>query len=163
MNIYCGNNNSHPPLQMGELQIGTRYRCLRKGIGRGFYLPYDPKYTSDYDPIDTRKIYCGDKDNLPEGYDRLGSLHACLQKGVGIGKRKRAEKGPKSILIPITLFLIFSTGLFLSLYYTKPYFIVDTNPVTRDTKINWYKFGGFYGLQVIFLGIIIYYLYMRYR
>ena len=39
-----------------------------------------------YTPIDNRKFYCGDKDILPPGYDRVGNLPSCLQKGIGIGR-----------------------------------------------------------------------------
>ena len=92
--IYCGNNGAEPSLLSGEQILGTRYTCMQKGIGRGLHLPYDSKYTGAYVPIDNRKIYCGNKDILPTGYDFFGTLPHCIQKGVGIGKKIRAEQGP---------------------------------------------------------------------
>lgn len=88
--IYCGNNSLSTELQ--NKQLGTRYSCMQKGIGRGLTLPYDPSYAEPYQAIDQRKIYCGNKDVLPEGYDSFGSICQCLQKGVGIGKKQRAER-----------------------------------------------------------------------
>lgn len=32
-----------------------------------------------------KKFYCGDKDEIPDGYERRGSRTACLRKGVGVG------------------------------------------------------------------------------
>ena len=55
---YCGNNSRDAGLRDGTKTLGTRYSCLQKGIGLGKNQPYDPSYM-DYEPIDTRKIYCG--------------------------------------------------------------------------------------------------------
>lgn len=33
----------------------------------------------------TKKIYCGDKNNLPPEYTDFGSRRDCLKKGVGVG------------------------------------------------------------------------------
>ena len=43
MSIYCGNNASYPDLVNGKSVLGTRLGCLRKGYGKGFHMPYDPK------------------------------------------------------------------------------------------------------------------------
>lgn len=86
-NIYCGNNRLHSSLQNGTLSIGTRYRCLRKGIGRGMNMPLDPDYQGDYEPLFQDNFYCGDEKKLPAGYDRFGTLSDCLTKGIGVGKR----------------------------------------------------------------------------
>jgi hypothetical protein len=95
--IYCGNNAAYHDLLIGKIILGTRYGCLRKGICRGLYMPYDPKYLGEYIPIDKTKIYCGNKTRLPDEYDRFGSLTNCLQKGIGIGKLEKVKKGsPKS-------------------------------------------------------------------
>ena len=86
LQIYCGNNGMDSDLRNGRVRLGTRYACMRKGIGVGLNLPYDPRYLGEYMPIDKSVIYCGNKTRLPEGYDRFGSLPNCLQKGVSIGK-----------------------------------------------------------------------------
>jgi hypothetical protein len=90
--MYCGNNRRHPKVRSGEQVIGTRYRCLKKGIGVGMSLPYDPDYTNRYVPIDSRKIYCGEARALPAGYDLMGSNSMCYTKGVGVGKTLKAKK-----------------------------------------------------------------------
>lgn len=90
MILYCGNNALDPDLLAGDIILGTRYTCLKRGIGQGLHLPLDQKYTRGYEPIDKRRIYCGDKATLPKGYYSMGNLPQCLQKGVGIGKKKKA-------------------------------------------------------------------------
>lgn len=93
VNVYCGNNRLNREVQNGNAVIGTRHRCLKKGFGVGFYaLPVDMDMLLDYEPIVREKIYCGNNNNLPDNYDRFGNLPSCFQKGVGIGKKKRAER-----------------------------------------------------------------------
>lgn len=87
--MYCGNNRRNSEVKNGNLVIGNRYGCLKKGIGIGMNLPADPEY-KDYAPIDTRKIYCGKAPRLPRGYQLMGSNSMCLQKGVGVGKKIKA-------------------------------------------------------------------------
>ena len=89
--MYCGNNRRDPKVRSRRQVIGTRYGCLKKGIGVGLSLPYDPEYTNRFVPVDTRKIYCGDSAELPEGYDLLGSNSMCYHKGVGVGKALKAK------------------------------------------------------------------------
>jgi hypothetical protein len=86
--IYCGNNRLNEKLVNGDQELGTRYECLRKGIGKGLNLAVDLSY-QEYEPIDDRKIYCGNKEELPYEYDYHGTLPMCLQKGIGIGKHLR--------------------------------------------------------------------------
>ena len=88
--IYCGNNAKSNDILNGNKVIGTRYGCLRKGIGKGKNSPVDNNYIGEYQAIDTRKIYCGKSENLPNGYDLMGNLPQCLQKGIGIGKKQKA-------------------------------------------------------------------------
>lgn len=90
--IYCGNNRLHPDVVSGRKNIGTRYGCLRKGIGAGLSLPADPSYLGPYQPIDNTRIYCGNQRRTPENYNRLGSISECLRKGVGIGKILKARQ-----------------------------------------------------------------------
>ena len=94
--IYCGNNHNSLELKRGKV-IGTRYKCFQKGIGVGKYvLPLDPEYAGDYDPIDTRKIYCGNKSRLPPEYHIMGNNGICFRKGVGVGRSLKAKSKKKS-------------------------------------------------------------------
>jgi hypothetical protein len=88
LGIYCGNNQHIP-------HRGTRAACYRKGRGIGLHLPVDPNYDEDnfdYDPIDNSYIYCGNDDQHVMGPNEImGRLNWCLSKGIGIGKRIRAN------------------------------------------------------------------------
>jgi len=97
--MYCGNNRLDPKIISGELTIGDRYRCFKKGIGKGLTLP--PYNNNDYDPIDREKIYCGKSNILPEGYSRLGSNVQCFRKGVGVGKTLDRNNARSPIRSPI--------------------------------------------------------------
>jgi hypothetical protein len=139
--MYCGNNSENPDLLSGKLQIGNRYGCLRKGIGKGLHMPIDENYLGPYSPIDKRKVYCGKQDDIPDSYDIIGSLPHCLQKGIGIGKLKKALDSSSSFSSSSSFpssssqltstrnkhFIIFSilwvfliVAIFAILYYTKP-------------------------------------------
>ncbi len=91
MNIYCGNNANHPELLNGTKILGTRYSCLQKGKLNGYSQPVDPNFLLPYQPIDTTKKYCGNSVNLPVGYDRFGGLYECYLKGMGVGKKLKAQ------------------------------------------------------------------------
>lgn len=67
--MYCGNNANNRRVVNGELEIGNRYGCMRKGVGQGLYMPYDKTYLDEYVPIVETKVYCGNNENLPNGYD----------------------------------------------------------------------------------------------
>jgi hypothetical protein len=95
--MYCGNNANNRRVTRGELVIGDRYGCLKKGIGQGLYMVYDNSYLDEYVPIVNTRVYCGQNVNLPEGYDRFGGLHECLIKGVGVGRRQKAVKIDRKI------------------------------------------------------------------
>lgn len=43
------------------------------------------------------RLYCGNKDSLPSGYDDFGSPYDCLRKGFGAGKAS-CENGSKKVL-----------------------------------------------------------------
>ena len=68
--------------------MGTRYQCLRKGIGKGLNEPIF-SYTEDYEPIDPVKVYCGNGTNLPQDKDRFGTRDECLRKGFAVGQKTR--------------------------------------------------------------------------
>lgn len=172
--IYCGNNALDPQLISGNSVLGTRYSCMRKGVGFGLHLPYDQTYTGAYDPIDQRRIYCGNK-ALPAGYDRFGNLPHCFQKGVGIGKLQRARQGHPAIppaippslssrftsdkiinrpISPIFIFLLIIIGLFIYMYFVKPSIVtnIDNNNIKH---IDWRKFVGVYMSLSSIIGVFI--------
>jgi hypothetical protein len=91
--IYCGNNANHPDLLNGDRVLGTRYSCLQKGKSNGYSQPVDPNFLLPYQPIDQTKKYCGNNGALPGGYDRYGGLYECYLKGMGVGKRLKAQAG----------------------------------------------------------------------
>lgn len=47
------------------------------------------------------KIYCGDKDEVPEGYSGRGSRSACLRRGVGVGMYIKEKQLREKYDIPI--------------------------------------------------------------
>lgn len=142
--IYCGNNAANPQLVNGQLQLGTRYGCLKKGIGRGLRMPVDPEYSGEYIPIDNRKMYCGNKPNLPTGYDVMGNLPQCLQKGVGVGKRMQDGGGyvpdilSNNINIAIGIFVLIAVVTFSFMFFNPPNFIVEYHG--KKKIILWGKF-----------------------
>lgn len=161
--LYCGNNAADPDLVNGKKIMGTRYGCMKRGIGVGLHLPYNPNYLGDYDPIDDTKVYCGNKPDLPVDYDRFGNLPQCQSKGVGIGMKLRAEKGPppgytikkaSMYILPLFIFLALSTGLFLGLYFGKPSFVIKE--IDNKTEIDWGKFMMYYTTSTLIIGIIIF-------
>lgn len=89
--MYCGNNANNPSLVNGTKVLGTRYACLKKGKAFGYAQPVDPNFLVPYQPIDPTKKYCGNNNILPDGYDRFGNLYECYLKGVGVGKKLKAE------------------------------------------------------------------------
>ena len=143
--MYCGNNRLNSGLLDGSVRLGTRYDCLKKGIITGINLPYDPEYSSEYDPIDDTKIYCGNKNRLPENYDMFGNLPGCLRKGVGIGKKQKADNndnGEKNINTSINYNLFFFIFFVLKLIIT--FILIELKPdfVLKDIKtkkINYMK------------------------
>ena len=158
-NIYCGNNAKSADILSGNKVIGTRYNCMRKGIGKGLNLPVDNNYLGDYEPIDTRKIYCGNAENLPDGYDLIGSLPQCLQKGIGIGKKQKAHQQVSQemnyrIIIYITIYIILCISIFLILYFTKPDFISDKK--NNKNVINIKKLLLYYIPIIAVVGIIMF-------
>ena len=165
-NIYCGNNSLDGSLVNGNKTLGTRYSCLQKGIGVGLNQPYDPSY-NNYEPIDRRKIYCGNQRNLPNGYDIMGNLHQCLTKGIGVGKKIKAERyflnnqeeyegdvfydadmSPKitmnnNIYNKIIIFFVLSVIIFATMYITKPMFILKQKD-DKTQEIDFKKFCLYY-------------------
>ena len=143
-NIYCGNNQLDEELVNGTAVIGNRIGCLRKGIGKGKQMAYNKKFTGPFQPISNRNLYCGNANVLPNAYANFGENFECLQKGIGIGQRQKALEGFTPILINYTLFififLTLCTIVFLTIYYTKPYFILKINVNVNDEEIDFVKY-----------------------
>lgn len=78
--IYCGLEEKLDDENYDR--IGTRYECLRKGIGVGLYkIRKKKKSSKKYRPDGS---YCGNKTQLPRGYTHFGSPYSCLRKGIGV-------------------------------------------------------------------------------
>jgi hypothetical protein len=86
--LYCGNNARNEGLRNGSKILGTRYQCLRKGIGRGLKEPIF-SYSDEYEPIEDIKIFCGNGNNLPQDKHRFGTRDECLRKGFAVGQRQK--------------------------------------------------------------------------
>lgn len=170
--IYCGNNAQDDQLLDGTRIIGTRYGCMKKGFGKGFNMSYDPKFAGPYTPIDKRRIYCGNNSEKPEGYDSMGSLSQCLQKGIGIGKRKRGILGysplgyspsdysPSDYFFKIVvLFIVIEVVIFCYLYFSKPK-IVTTKDRKNIQRINWSKFILIYLISVCLSSLTLFLIYI---
>lgn len=156
--IYCGNNSENTNLKNGTVRLGNRYSCLRKGIGKGLHEPKDPAYAGSYSPIDKRKVYCGKTPTLPENYDLMGSLPQCLQKGIGVGKRKKASqfmtyitKNNYSLIAGLILLVI----IFILLLTLKPSCVskLDKNNVKH---IDIPRFALIYTIICIGILLIVY-------
>lgn len=89
--IYCGNNARDRGLLDGSKVIGTRYQCLKKGIGQGLREPI-LEFNDEYEAIDTTKIFCGNGDVLPRNKDRLGTQAECLRKGFAVGQKQKYDR-----------------------------------------------------------------------
>lgn len=152
--IYCGNNAANTELTSGNSILGTRYSCLKKGIGRGMNMPPDPTYTGPYIPIDNRKMYCGANTQLPDEYDYMGNLPHCLQKGIGVGKKLVSGFigfTTTNRIAPVASFVLIAITAFLILYFTKPLFLRKKN-INNKVMINWGKFMGIYIAFLTILG-----------
>jgi hypothetical protein len=68
--------------------MGSRYQCLRKGIGRGLNEPIFT-YSEEYEPIENVKVYCGNSNVLPRDKDRFGTRDECLRKGFAVGQKQK--------------------------------------------------------------------------
>ena len=147
MPIYCGNNRQNSKLISGELDIGTRSQCLKKGVGVGLNQPIDPDYLDNYEPLYVDNFFCGDnEDDAPNNY-RIGTLAQCLQKGVSIGKLQKAQNNNEPVdddehnfILKFTLILFVDIMYLLFILYFKPKFflIKDTNDLnTRKIILFW--------------------------
>lgn len=133
--IYCGNNAQHPDLVNGTKVLGSRYSCLQKGKNNGFNQPVDPNFLLPYQPIDTTRKYCGNKNALPVGYDRFGGLYECYLSGVGVGKKLKARGRQESS--PQTPSPVISSLSSLSSLNSDDRQIISLD--SEDYSINSYK------------------------
>jgi len=91
--VYCGNNRLDLEVQSGRQVLGTRHKCLKKGFGTGYYVVAPNRsLILPYEPLVNDKFYCGNRNALPNGYTRFGTLSQCFSKGVGAGMRKKATE-----------------------------------------------------------------------
>ena len=88
--IYCGNNSRDEGLLNGSKILGTRYQCLKKGVGKGLAEPV-LVHNLEYEPIEDYGSYCG-LGNLPENKLRFGTREECLRKGFGIGQKIKYDR-----------------------------------------------------------------------
>lgn len=133
--MYCGNNR----LAVGNRRIGTRHECLKRGVGIGMNLPPDPDYARGYEPIVDRKLYCGNRSQLPAGYRAFGTNTECLQMGVGIGKRMRFLQGVVAYRRELSMIsaLVFVVSV---LYYYTWQPVEMVNQVTL--RLKWSRIIG---------------------
>ena len=89
--LYCGENLMLPD---NYDRFGTRYKCLKKGVGTGMSLPSGQRdaFLAKTRNQPTERVYCGDSNQLPQGYNRNGNLSECFRRGVGIGLGMPQEK-----------------------------------------------------------------------
>ena len=131
---------------------------MRVGIGKGLRLSCDNSYNGPYQPIDGRKIYCGNSPNLPANYDLMGSPAMCLRKGIGLGKVLRARKGCKTWKLTALFFCIWlflSLSWFLYTYLYKPSFVLNDDKNQLDTK-NMIVYNSIFSSLLLMLLIIVY-------
>ena len=95
----------------------------------------------------------------------MGSLSQCLQKGIGIGKKQKAENSNQrhlifnskqnyKIVIYITIYIVLSLSIFLVLYFIKPDFISDKK--NNKNVINTKKLLLYYISIIAVIGIIMF-------
>ena len=89
--IYCGDDLILP--ENYDL-FGTRYKCLRKGIGTGMVLSNTQRdaFLARQRTPNPERVYCGDNAQTPQGFNRNGTLLECFKKGVGTGLGMPQEK-----------------------------------------------------------------------
>ena len=82
--IYCGDDLILP--EDYDL-FGSRHRCLQKGIGTGMVLSDSERnaFLARQRAPNPVRTYCGNNAQLPQGFDRNGTLLECFKKGVGTG------------------------------------------------------------------------------
>ena len=155
---YCGNNRN----ATNGKPIGTRSQCLRTGIGKGRHLPCTSSYSGAYNPIDNRRTWCGDG-AMPAGYAIRGSPSLCLKKGIGLGKVQRAAGGcgaraTRWKVVLITSWLILTGGVFLTLYLTKPSFIMQDRDESKIDEAKIILYTTIFGLII---GIICFLIWIK--
>ncbi len=91
-NLYCGNNALSPQLaaQGGRQQLGTPTQCFRKGYAAALHQDISDldaflaTWTGPYRPHVAQRLYYGDSQVAPPGYDSRATLPQALQRGFGM-------------------------------------------------------------------------------
>ena len=108
-NVYCGNNRSYA--QQNGLEIGTKWGCLKRGVGFGLHMHDNDgpdanrdwielyNNNANYQKIDERNFYCGNKpwNQVQNRYDLEGNLPMCFKKGTGVGLRLAAQAAAQAV------------------------------------------------------------------
>jgi hypothetical protein len=89
--LYCGNNARDEGLRNGTKILGTRYQCLKKGVGKGLSEPIFT-YNEEYEPIENMRIFCGNGTVLPQDKNRFGTRDECLRKGFAVGQNQKYNR-----------------------------------------------------------------------
>ena len=102
--IYCGNNELSPELRAngGVREFGSHSDCVKKGFARGFnqQIPdldeFIRRWSGKYRPHVKQRLYYGDGDDVPAGYQRA-TLAQAAQRGYALGSLARAKKEQKKL------------------------------------------------------------------
>ena len=97
--IYCGNNELSPKLRAngGTREFGSYNECVKKGYARGFNQPitdlaaFLKEWGGKYKPHVTQRLYYGDREDVPAGYQRA-TLSQAAQRGYALGALARAKR-----------------------------------------------------------------------
>lgn len=159
MKMYCGNNLSFQGILNGTHYLGTKNKCLKRGVGVGKNLPFDENYNNEYEPVDNRKYYCGNKEITPPNYFAEGSPSICHRIGVGVGKAIRSQEPPPNFMyfnryiLPYLLFGLGCLIIFLILYNSKPNFVSKNDEIKKEIIIDWSKFIPYFILFSLIFGL----------
>ena len=93
----------------------------------------------------------------------MGNNSMCLGKGIGIGKASRARRGcGQRITTYVLLFMILSIGFVLTLFYTKPVFVM-TEDVNNKKVLDWVKLAIYTSLFMIILAFSLRIIFAKFR
>jgi len=161
--MYCGTNALDRDVVNGTKRIGTRYDCLKRGIGRGYSLPADDKYLGEYQPLDNTRKYCGISNILPPGYDRFGTIFECHTTGIGAGRKIKADEQFRGIRPPNDIlrggrnnFYFFLMISITAIIVAISCLVIRINEWRRlNEPIDWFVISLFIITMITSIGLII--------